>query len=148
MKKITIIIPTYNEEKHIGNCLRSIFAQNYPKRYLQVIVIDNDSTDKTLEIARELGAEVRSLPGEKEEVKRSHAIRKYAKGEIIGMVDADNYLPPQKEWLRRMIAPFDDPEIAATDPVYYAYREEDNMITKYGALIGGDDPVATYLGLN
>ena len=148
MKKVSIIIPTYNEEKHIGNCLRSIFAQDYPKRFLQVIVIDNDSTDKTLEIARELGAEVRSLSGQKEEVKRSHAIRTYAKGEIIGMIDADNYLPPYKDWLRRMIAPFDDSEIAATDPVWYACRKQDNMITQYGALIGGDDPVATYLGLN
>lgn len=148
LKKVTIIIPTKNEEKHIGNCLRSIFAQDYPRKLLQVIVIDNDSTDRTLEISRELGAQAVSTNMINEEIKRSYAIKKLAKGEIIGMVDADNYLPPRKDWLKKMIEPFDDPEIAATDPTHYAHRSGDNMITRYCALIGGDDAVAVYLGLN
>ncbi len=148
LKKVTIVIPTKNEEKHIGNCLRSIFSQKYPRKLLQVIVIDNDSTDRTLDIARELGAQAISTKMINEEIKRSYAIKNLAKGEIIGMVDADNYLPPHKDWLRKMIEPFDDPEIAATDPVAYAYRREDNLITRYCALIGGDDAVAAYLGLN
>src|SRR3989338_3353537 len=148
LKKVTIIIPTRNEEKHIRNCLKSIFFQDYPKKLLQVIVIDNDSTDRTLEIAREMGAQVVETKFPNEEIKRSYAIKKLAKGEIIGMVDADNYLPLQKDWLKNMILPFDNPEIAATDPVSYAYRKEDNLITKYCALIGGDDAVAVYLGLN
>lgn len=96
LKRITLVIPTKNEEKHIGNCLKSIFAQDYPRKLLQVIVIDNDSTDKTLEIARKLGAQVVSTTMRNEEIKRSYAIKNLAKGEIIGMVDADNYLPPQK----------------------------------------------------
>ena len=148
MKRVTIIIPTKNEEKHIGNCLKSIYAQDYPRKLLQVIVIDNDSTDKTLEIAKDLGAEAVPTKLLNEEIKRSYAIKKLAKGEIIGMVDADNYLPPQKKWLKNMIKPFDDPEIAATDTMRYAYRPEDNLITRYCALIGGDDAVAVYLGLN
>ncbi|HLC52914.1 MAG TPA: glycosyltransferase family 2 protein [Candidatus Nanoarchaeia archaeon] len=148
LKKVTIIIPTRNEEKHIGNCLRSIFAQDYPKKLLQVIVIDNDSTDKTLEIAKELGAKAIPTNLLNEEIKRSYAIKKYAKGEIIGMVDADNYLPSDKNWLRKMIEPFKDKKIAATDPFRYAYRKQDNLITRYCALIGGDDAIAIYLKLN
>lgn len=148
LRKVTIVIPTKNEEKHIGNCLKSIFAQDYPKKLLQIIVIDNDSTDKTLEIARKLGAQAVSTTMRNEEIKRSYAIKNLAKGEIIGMVDADNYLPAQKDWLRKMMAPFKDKEIAATDSVAYTFRDEDNLVTKYCALIGGDDAVATYLGLN
>ncbi len=148
LNKVTIIIPTRNEENNIGNCLQSIFAQNYPKKLLQVIVIDNDSTDKTLEIAKKLGAQAIPTNLLNEEIKRSYAIKKYAKGDIIGMVDADNYFPPDKNWLKKMIAPFDDPEIAATDPVKYLYRKNDNLITRYCALIGGDDAIAIYLGLN
>lgn len=148
LRKVTIIIPTKNEEKHIAHCLKSIFAQEYPHRLLQVIVIDNDSNDRTLEIARELGAQVVSTTFPNEEIKRSYAIKNLARGEIIGMIDADNYLPPQKDWLKNMIMPFDDPEIAATDAARYAYRDEDNLITRYCALIGGDDTIAVYLGLN
>ncbi len=148
VKKVTIIIPTKNEEKHIGNCLRSIFAQDYPEKLMQVIVIDNDSTDRTLQIAKEIGAQVIETTLPNEEIKRSFAIKKYAKGEIIGMIDADNYIPEDKSWLRKMMAPFDEKEISATDPVYYIYRKKDNLITRYCSLIGGDDPVAIYLGLN
>lgn len=148
LKKVTLIIPTYNEEKHISNCLKSVFAQDYPKKLLQVIVVDGQSTDRTRAIAKELGAQVVPTTLINEEIKRSYAIKHLAKGEIIGMVDADNYFPSQKDWLRKMIRPFDDPEIAATDPMRYAYRKEDNLITRYCALIGGDDAVAIYLGLN
>ena len=47
-----------------------------------------------------------------------------------------------------MIAPFGDKNISGTDTLYYSYRKKDNLITKYCALIGGDDPIALYLGFN
>ena len=46
-KKVSIIIRTKNEERWIGRCLESIFKQNY--RNFEVIIVDNESTDKTLE---------------------------------------------------------------------------------------------------
>lgn len=48
--KISLIIPAYNEEKYIGDCLLSI--QEYSKNFFEVIVVNNASTDKTAEIAR------------------------------------------------------------------------------------------------
>ena len=53
MADLTVIIMTYNEEKNIGNCIKPILS--IAKR---IIVVDSFSTDKTQEIARELGAEV------------------------------------------------------------------------------------------
>lgn len=53
MIKLSIIIPCYNEEKSIGTVLESI-----PKGIYEVIVVDNNSTDKTSEIARKCGAKV------------------------------------------------------------------------------------------
>ena len=53
MADITAIILTLNEEKNIGDCIRSI--QPIVKR---IVVVDSFSTDKTVEIAKELGAEV------------------------------------------------------------------------------------------
>ncbi|MEK9871049.1 MAG: glycosyltransferase, partial [Gammaproteobacteria bacterium] len=49
---ISVVVTTKNEEKHIGNCLASIAAQDYPADRLEIIVVDNDSDDKTKEIAR------------------------------------------------------------------------------------------------
>jgi len=53
MKQITIIIPTYNEERFIADCLNSVYNQDYPKDKMEVIVIDGHSTDKTVEIIRQ-----------------------------------------------------------------------------------------------
>lgn len=48
---VSIIITTRNEEANIKNCLDSILSQSYPKDKMEIIVVDNNSTDKTKEIA-------------------------------------------------------------------------------------------------
>ncbi|MBI2283141.1 MAG: glycosyltransferase [Bacteroidetes bacterium] len=45
--RFSVIIPARNEEDHIGNCLRSLFAQSYPAGLFEVIVINDHSTDRT-----------------------------------------------------------------------------------------------------
>ena len=50
MNKISIIVRTKNEERWIGHCLKTIYEQNYPS--FEVILVDNNSTDNTLEIAK------------------------------------------------------------------------------------------------
>ena len=46
MTKVSIIIPCRNEERHIGKCLDSIIANDYPKDKLQVLIIDGNSADQ------------------------------------------------------------------------------------------------------
>lgn len=147
MFNITIIIPTFNEERNIRGCINSILNQNYPKDLLQIIVIDGNSTDKTIEIAKEMNAEIIKTDLPNEELKRPFAFNQ-ARGEIIGGIDADNRIPDDKDWLVKMVEPFKDEDVSATDTLYYTYRDEDNLITKYCALVGGDDPVASYFGIN
>ncbi|MBP6455674.1 MAG: glycosyltransferase [Chitinophagaceae bacterium] len=48
--KICVVIPARNEEKNIGILLKEIISQNYPKQLLQIIVMDDDSTDETKKI--------------------------------------------------------------------------------------------------
>jgi len=149
MKSLTIIIPTLNEEKNIVPCLNSIFSQNYDKKKLQVVVVDGGSTDKTIEISKKMGAEVMFNPFKVEERGRPLAIKKVARGEIVSTMDADNLIPPKdKDWLKKMIEPFEDKEIFASETAYMDYRPHDTMITKYNVLVGGDDPIASYLGIN
>lgn len=50
MKTVTIIIPCRNEEKYIGGCLDSLLANDYPKEYMEILVIDGMSQDKTRQL--------------------------------------------------------------------------------------------------
>ena len=55
---ISIVIPTYNEEINIERCLSSIIRQNYPSQKIELIVVDDDSTDNTINIAKKFGAKI------------------------------------------------------------------------------------------
>ena len=50
MNKISVIIPMYNSQDYIGQCLRSVISQTY--RNLEVLVIDDGSTDKSVDICQ------------------------------------------------------------------------------------------------
>ena len=93
--KISIIIPTLNEEKYLPNLLKDIKSQNF-KDY-ELIVADDNSTDKTPEIAKKYKAEVvkGGLPG----VGRN-AGAKIANGDYLFFLDADIRLP--KNFLREV----------------------------------------------
>lgn len=89
--KISIIIPTYNEEKVLPDCIESLGFQTYND--FETIVVDDGSTDKTLEMLENLK---KTLPGFqffKQNHKGAGAARnlgaKSAKGEILVFVDAD-----------------------------------------------------------
>src|ERR1700710_761412 len=59
--RFSVVIPAYNEEANIAACLSSLAEQDYPGE-LEVIVVDNASTDATARIAREHGARVITEP--------------------------------------------------------------------------------------
>ena len=140
--KLSIILPTYNNERTIEECLNSIKIQNF-KNY-EVLLIDGGSTDKTLEISKKYKCKIMKNPDRIEEAARILGIKK-AKGEIIAFIDADNILT-EENWLTRMIQPFEDKEIEFVDTLYYSYRPHDRVGVKYQALIGGDDPLVMYMG--
>lgn len=108
--KLSIIIPAYNEERYIGACLDSIAQQ--ATKPLEVIVVDNNSTDKTVDIASQYTF-VKVL-----HEKRQHQVFaqangfSYAKGDILGRIDADSILP--SDWIQKVVAAFsDDPKLLA-----------------------------------
>lgn len=90
-KSLSIIIPAYNEERHIVACLDAIAVQTEMPD--EVIVVDNNSVDKTVEIARRYPF-VTVVPEPRQG--RVYARDKgfdAAKSEIIGRIDADTILP-------------------------------------------------------
>ena len=101
-KTISVVIPAYNEEQHIVRCLESLSAQTY-KDTFEVIIVDNNSSDKTAELARDHGATVVFEPKAGVIFARETGT-KIAKGEIIIQTDADTTYPP--DWIERIMTTF------------------------------------------
>ena len=89
---VSIIITTKNEEKNIANCLESIRRQTYPQNLLEVIVVDNGSTDQTKQISRKYTAKVFDK-GPERSAQRNYGM-KMARGKYLMYLDADMILSP------------------------------------------------------
>lgn len=99
--KVSVIVPAFNEEKNLHHTLQTLRDQSYP--HIELIVIDNNSTDATGEIARQFTSQVflEERPGY-----MSAAFRgaQEASGELITFCDADTRYPP--DWLERVVSVF------------------------------------------
>lgn len=95
---VSIVIPVYNEEGHIKDCLDSIAAQTI--KPFEVIVVDNNSTDASIDIARKYPF-VKIITEQKQGVRHART-RGFdaAQGGLIGRIDADTVLPVN--WLERI----------------------------------------------
>jgi len=145
LPSVSIVIPTYNSEKFLPPCLRSINEQDYPKDKLEIIIVDGGSTDRTIDIAKEFRVtKILHNPLRTGEAGKALGV-KAAENEIIALIDSDNILD-RKDWFKRMVEPFEDGEIEGAEPLYYSYRREDGCITRYCALIGMNDPLCLFLG--
>lgn len=90
--KVSIVIPAYNEAKTIGRLLESIRYQDYPRENVEVIVVDDGSSDGTGEVAARLGAKVIVHERNMGKVKSLEDGIRMAGGEVIITMDADSYL--------------------------------------------------------
>ncbi len=116
--KVSLVIPAYNEEKYIGECL-SYAIKNSHGRFFEIIVIDNASTDKTAEIAR-------AMPGVRvvEEERKGLTFARQrgldeATGDIIAYIDADTRMP--EGWYDMLVKNFSENKKLAglSGPYFY-----------------------------
>lgn len=93
---VSVLIPAYNASHWIADTLRSVIAQTWPR--LEIIVVDDGSTDQTVAIARQFaphGVLVVSQQNQGPGAARNHALS-LAKGDYIQWLDADDLLSPDK----------------------------------------------------
>ena len=86
---VSIVITTKNAEEFIADCIKSVINSNYIKDggEIEIILVDNYSTDKTVEIAKSLGAKT-FLKGPERSAQRNYGVEQ-ASGEIVGILDVD-----------------------------------------------------------
>ena len=107
-KLVSIIIRTKNEEKWIASCLRSVFKQTY--RNFEVIIVDNESTDKTLEKAKKFDVKIISIKNFIPGKAINDGIRA-SKGEYIVCLSG-HCIPVEKNWLKYLIKDLSKKNIA------------------------------------
>lgn len=113
---VTVLIPAHNEEKVIERCLESIRRSTY--RNIQIIAVNDASTDRTLAIIRRYRRKHPELDMTAASTPRNvgkggalnYALRRFAKGELVMTVDADSVITPHT--IERAVSYFDDPVIA------------------------------------
>ena len=64
-KTVSVIIPVYNQEMYIGRCLRSLLDQSLNKNNYEIIVVNDGSTDKTLDIINGFGKDIKIINNKK-----------------------------------------------------------------------------------
>jgi glycosyltransferase involved in cell wall biosynthesis len=86
---VTVLTPTLNAARHLADCLGSIAEQTYPREQIQHLVLDGESTDATVAMAREAGAEVDVRKDVSLYDAMNRGIR-LARGEVVGWLNADD----------------------------------------------------------
>jgi len=124
---LSIIIPTYNEEKDICTCLNSLKKQSF--KDFEIIIVDDGSTDRTKEFVRKFKG-VRVIEGKHKGSAFSRNLgAKQAKGSILIFVDAD--MTFDKNYLKNLVRPLlKDNKIIGTTHDYEIVKNMDNIWSK------------------
>jgi len=113
---ISVIVPVYNGEDVIADCLKALLNQKYPKNKYETIAVDDGSTDDTAKIVSEfkkvkLIRQKHAGPA----TARNFGVKK-SKGEIVLFIDAD-CIPP-RDWIKNMVEPFKSKRIVGVGGSY------------------------------
>ncbi|MBI2853788.1 MAG: glycosyltransferase [Chloroflexi bacterium] len=117
---ISVVIPVLNEEKLLAECLRSLREQDFQGRY-EIIVVDDGSTDRSAEIARQFGTRIVTPPTHGNVFAARDFGAKQAQGDIIAQADGDTIYP--RDWLSRIEQHFSNlPEVVGVTG-RFVYKE-------------------------
>ena len=133
MPNVSIIIRTKNEERWISKCLEAVFKQEY--KDFEVILVDNQSTDQTIEKAKKYPIHLVSikdfLPGKAINIGISKS-----SGKII-VVLSGHCIPVTNKWLENLIYDLEDPKVAGVygrqEPMSFSSdNDKRDLVTVFG----------------
>lgn len=134
MPKVSVIIPVFNCEPYIGDCLRSVIAQT--ERDLEIIVVDDGSTDGSLKVIKQIAASDARIsvysqpnsgyPGVSRNVGLSHATARF-----VTLLDGDDLY--HREKVKRSLGVFE--ELDGVEIVFHDYKPFKNGLDEPGTAL-------------
>ena len=107
---LAFVIPVRNDALRLRRCLESIVANRYPRSGIQIVVVDNDSTDGSADVARTYADVVISASGRSVAALRNRGAHE-TRAPLIAFVDADHEINP--EWIAAAVTTLADPAVGA-----------------------------------
>lgn len=140
---VSIVIPCFNEEEWIEKTIQYAIDQDYPQDKLEVILVDDGSTDKSMERVRAIEEQIRKeISGDRFVVieqpynmGKRHALAAgalRARFDLLVFVDSDSFLEPDA--VREVVQPFRDPKIGAVSGRTEVQNKWTNALTKMQAV--------------
>lgn len=152
--RCSVIVPAYRAERTLPALFAALARQTLPRVDFETIVIDDGSPDATAAVAERAGARVLRQANRGPAAARNAGARAAA-ADLLVFTDAD--CEPEKDFLERLLAPFQDPRVVAAKGAYYSrqrelvarfvqieYEEKYDRMAARQAADGGIDFVDTY----
>lgn len=131
---MTVVIPAYNEGAMVEKCIDSVVAARYPRERLQIVVVDDGSTDQTWTHIQRAAARdadlviaIRLPHNQGKRAALAVGFRN-ARGAILVTIDSDSVIEP--EALLAMAGPFRDPRVGAVAGKVAAYNRDGGLIAR------------------
>jgi cellulose synthase/poly-beta-1,6-N-acetylglucosamine synthase-like glycosyltransferase len=135
MPRVSIIVPTYNESEVIKYKLKNIMKLDYPKNLIQMVFVDSNSTDATVDIIRTFAQETKDIDTkvivENERKGKTFALNvalKECTGEVVIVSDADCFWPSRI--LKDSLCYLGDPSIGAISGPKKLLNEQESWVTR------------------
>ena len=131
---VSILVPAYNEQDSLEGTVKTVLESNY-ENIIEVIIINDGSTDNTLKIARELEKKYsKVVVFDKKNSGKADSLNqalKLAKGELVAIIDADSY--PDKHAISSMVGFFEDLKVGAVT-TRILVKQRDNFLRNMQAI--------------
>jgi glycosyltransferase involved in cell wall biosynthesis len=133
----SIIVAVYNAEGTLKDCIESLLGLDYPKERVEIILVNNGSTDGTMALLNQYKTAIKIL----HEPKRGPAAARNrglleAKGDVVAFTDSDCIV--ERNWLRNLVAPLQDDGVGIVGGKNLAQRPC-NSIGQFGEHINNHD---------
>lgn len=129
MRLLSVIVPVYNSEKTIWKCIKSIIRQTY--HYLEIIVIDDGSSDKSYEICKALADSDNRIKLLKNKHSGVTAARKagvnMASGEYIAFVDSDDWI--EAHYFEKLMEDIAEIDVVITEDYIIEQNQENKTVS-------------------
>jgi glycosyltransferase involved in cell wall biosynthesis len=108
---VTVAIVAHKSGRVIGECIKSVLAQDYPREKYDVLVVDDSGDAETIRICTEAGVQYIYAPETDSPGKARNVALGHAKGEVIAFIDTDCVAP--RDWLKNIVRDLDEnPDVA------------------------------------